>query len=131
MNFARCAYLHFVFFSFYIHGEAESLADSLTKAAQLADVKEIQRIIQKGFNVNQKDTKGQTALVVAARAGNDQVVKALIQAGADVNLHDDMGNSPLHSVLKNCFLGGNYCSEFNPSHNLCRTQRFSSGAQIF
>ena len=55
-----------------------------------------------GVIVNQKDTRGSTALHYAAKARthNDRIIKMLIQSGADVNSLDDEGNSPLYKAAK-------------------------------
>jgi ankyrin repeat protein len=49
-----------------------------------------------GAIINQKDSRGRTALHYAAKMKDDQITKMLIQSGADVNGLDDEGVSPLH-----------------------------------
>lgn len=49
-----------------------------------------------GAIINQKDSRGRTALHYAAEMEDDQIIKMLIQSGADVNGLDDEGVSPLH-----------------------------------
>ncbi|MDZ4660553.1 MAG: ankyrin repeat domain-containing protein [Pseudomonadota bacterium] len=51
------------------------------------------------LNINVKNNKGETALMVAARVGNDQMLEALIDAGADVNVKNSKGES-VHQIVK-------------------------------
>lgn len=56
-------------------------------------VEVIQLLVERGANVNAKNDKGQTALMVAGE--NVDVVKALIEAGTDVDLRDNEGNTAM------------------------------------
>lgn len=52
-------------------------------------------LINAGANVNAKAKDGQTPLIVAAFAGNEEAVGALVRAGANVNATDENGNTAL------------------------------------
>lgn len=71
--------------------------------------KEIRRLVELGADVNIRDEKGRTPLMIATerylntnRAGTG-VIRALLQAGADVNARDTEGNTPL------LWLAAHYC----------------------
>jgi ankyrin repeat protein len=57
-------------------------------------------LIEEGADVNAVNKRGESALLLAARNGRDDVVEVLLQAGADVNKADSGGYSPL-SVAAN------------------------------
>ncbi len=50
-----------------------------------------------------RSRRGETALLLAARAGSVETVNGLLEAGADKNAQDDQGNSVLHAAVA----GGN------------------------
>ncbi len=52
-------------------------------------------MIKAGVDVNLCDNDGQSALHIAAGAGNFILVKALIEANANINVQDNKGNTPL------------------------------------
>ncbi len=54
------------------------------------------------LNVNDRDGRGSTPLIIAAYYNNSGAVKALLDAGADPELQDSMGNTALMGA---CFKG--------------------------
>ena len=54
------------------------------------------------FNVNVKNVRGETALMVAAQHNAAGTIEKLITYGADVNATDDLGNTALHSATYHC-----------------------------
>lgn len=52
-------------------------------------------LINSGANVNVKAKHGQTPLIVAAFAGNEEAVGELVRAGANVNATDENGDTAL------------------------------------
>lgn len=61
------------------------------KAAAAGDVAEIERLAAAGASaadVNTRDPRGRTPLMVAAHLGHHEAARALIAAGADINLLD-------------------------------------------
>jgi ankyrin repeat protein len=67
---------------------------SLHKAAARDDAATIKALLSKGAAIDARDSRGQTALLVATRANRIEAAKALIEAGADVNAKDNIEDSP-------------------------------------
>lgn len=63
----------------------------LVLAIQKGDVARLKTFIDKGFDVNARDKKGDTALMAAALVGQLAVVKFLLDRGADPNTQGDRG----------------------------------------
>ena len=53
----------------------------------------------KFFNINKKDEKGNTLLILAAIHGHNSIVKKLIEKGADINEKNNKGNTALHYAI--------------------------------
>jgi ankyrin repeat protein len=75
--------------------------DALKKAAISNNIKLIQDLLEKGVNVNARNSVGQTVLMIPSL--NPDTVKTLIEAGADINAKDKLGLTPLM-----------YAAQFNP-----------------
>jgi hypothetical protein len=65
------------------------------------DVSGLRGMIEKGADVDAKDRRGQTGLIIVSFKGDDQVVELLLKAGADVGGTDLYGLTPLMSALAN------------------------------
>jgi ankyrin repeat protein len=82
-------------------GAAESYAQfPLHQAARGGDVEECGRLLAT-VHVNTIDSRGWTALHVAAAADQRNILPLLIDAGADVNVFDFNGQSPLCLAIEN------------------------------
>ena len=53
----------------------------------------------KFFNINKKDEKGNTLLILAALHGHNSIIKKLIEKGADINEKNNRGNTALHYAI--------------------------------
>jgi serine/threonine-protein phosphatase 6 regulatory ankyrin repeat subunit B len=60
-----------------------------------SDPSSVAVLLNRGADINVRDTQGQTVLHYAARAGAD-TVNALALQGADLNAPDNLGARPLH-----------------------------------
>ena len=74
--------------------------DLLLTAAGFGDIREVKRLVEKGFDVNRKDKDGFTPLHNAAWHTSEwgdqpEIVEYLIEHGADVNAKNKFGNTPL------------------------------------
>jgi hypothetical protein len=68
-----------------------------TQAVQQADIPRLEKGIQRGMSVDQRNASGETLLM---QATDPAVAKWLIEHGADVNARDNNGETPLmHAVL--------------------------------
>lgn len=88
------------------HLESEIIFD----AAINGDFQLLRLILQRGFNINTQNHKGESVLIglVLAKESNEKNLKImnwLIEHGAKVNLPDDMGKTPLHYAIGKKDLG--------------------------
>ena len=58
-------------------------------------IDEVKALIEEGVDVNTRDERSQTPLMLAAFNGNLEIVKALVERGADVNARANNGYTPL------------------------------------
>ena len=66
----------------------------LHAAAASDDVATISELLSKGAQIDARDDRGATALLVATHHNNINAARALIEAGADVNAKDNINDSP-------------------------------------
>ncbi|RQP22197.1 ankyrin repeat domain-containing protein [Piscinibacter terrae] len=70
--------------------------DDFFKAVDLNDTRAVQALLQRGFDANSRDSKGQTGLFLALRGGAFDVAELLIKApNLDVNAVNEAGESAL------------------------------------
>ncbi|KAF9593368.1 hypothetical protein IFM89_022067 [Coptis chinensis] len=77
--------------------------DLALTAARRGDVKNLEKLLRKGVNVNHGDQYGLTALHAAAIKGYKDAVLLLTEAGMDLECHDKEGHTALHLAVE----GGN------------------------
>ncbi|MFN0219961.1 MAG: quinoprotein dehydrogenase-associated putative ABC transporter substrate-binding protein [Hyphomicrobium sp.] len=74
----------------------------LANAALASDIDRVRFLVEKGANVNQRDSQGYAVLQSAARYRDDKLVAELLALKADVNLADSDGMTALHhAVMRN------------------------------
>lgn len=61
----------------------------------------IQDLINSGADVNKNDKLGQSAILLAVKAGQANILKMLIPAGADLTIEDSNGDRALTLALRN------------------------------
>lgn len=71
--------------------EAQSI---LIEAVTAGDISAVKNAIASGADLEQRDGKGRTALLIATHADNVEVARLLIETGADVNAKDDIQDTP-------------------------------------
>lgn len=113
-----------------IAAEAKETPLMLIEAAAAGDIPAIKAAIVRGAELEQRDDKGRTALLLATHADNLEAAKLLIAAGADVNAKDDIQDTPFlyagaegrNEILKAILASG--------KANLKDTNRFGGTALI-
>jgi ankyrin repeat protein len=71
------------------------------EAARTNNVIALNDLLKEG-QINEKDARGSTPLILATYYNNTASAAALLEAGADTEIHDSMGNTALMGV---CFKG--------------------------
>ena len=61
----------------------------------------VERLLQKGADVNLRDKFGITALMRAVSSNHKEIIERLLQKGADVNVKNNDGETPLMRAVKN------------------------------
>jgi ankyrin repeat protein len=74
----------------------------LIHAARKGDVPVMEELLQRGVDLNCKDAKGYTPLIIACYNNQPEAVSFLLDKGADINGADFGGNTALMGV---CFKG--------------------------
>jgi hypothetical protein len=73
----------------------------LIKASRKGDIKEVERLIDAGADLNERGTAGVTPLYWAVQENEFEIARLLIYKGADVNLGLTNDWKPLHLAIKN------------------------------
>ena len=96
----------------------------LMEAARTASSEIARILIDKGADINAKDTEGKTPLIIAAEFGNAEVAGEFILAGADINAKDNKGCNALMYASIN-----QHGDIAEPIPNLEELERISSEAE--
>jgi ankyrin repeat protein len=70
------------------------LQERFMAAASRDDFVAIREILKQGVDIESRDTKGRTALLIATHHASVNAARDLIEAGADVNAMDKISDSP-------------------------------------
>jgi len=81
--------------------KAKDAEGSILTTVSFGDVEVVRGCLEKGADVNAKDTDGQTALHVAVGNKRKDVADLLLSRGADVNAKDGKGYTPLYYAIWN------------------------------
>lgn len=74
--------------------------EALWGAAKSGDVKQLQRLLDKGVDIEAADSEGHSALMHAAIVGENDVLESLLEAQACVDRRDDRNRSALYWAAK-------------------------------
>lgn len=80
--------------------EENTIYSSISIAIIQESLDMVKILLEKGFNINKSDNKGDTPLMVAVSVGNSDITHKLLEQGADANSIADDGFSPLLIALK-------------------------------
>ena len=73
----------------------------LISASRCGDLDKVRRLIDSGFDIEERDANGCSPLYIAASHGREEIARLLIQCGADTEAATNGGGTPLYaSVLK-------------------------------
>jgi hypothetical protein len=77
----------------------DALVHTFQEYVDAGNVDEVKRMLSEGFSLADTETFGSdSALMLAADAGNREMVKLLVDAGADVNYANETGDTPLSNA---------------------------------
>ena len=74
--------------------------NTIFKSVIAGDHEALRQAVNLGWNVNSKDDKGRTALMVASFKGNIETVKFLIDKGAAIDIYSDDGHDAIELATK-------------------------------
>ncbi|MGB6064639.1 MAG: ankyrin repeat domain-containing protein [Desulfomonilaceae bacterium] len=74
---------------------------ALMEAICRNDLNQVQKVLDLGANVNSRDDRGETALMVACFEGHAEIVGLLLKRGADVNAKTKYGYTALQAASAN------------------------------
>ena len=75
-----------------------TLPEAAAELARKGDTAGLAALIKGGQEVDARDAKGNTLLMLAGYHGRAEVVKLLLKSGATVDLRNDKGQTPLGGV---------------------------------
>lgn len=71
----------------------------IVRAVKKNNINQVKELIQSGYDINKPDIHGDTALILAAYEGKNEILKLLLEAGADVSVLDPgMKATALHAA---------------------------------
>lgn len=70
------------------------MTEKLVQAAEAGDTATVQKLLQDGAGINERDAQGRTAVMAATHGSQTDMVRVLIQAGADINIRDNRMDNP-------------------------------------
>jgi ankyrin repeat protein len=75
---------------------SKDLNNKLLDASKYSNLKEVERLLELGADVEFKNIYGWTALILASYYGASAIAKLLLEAGADINAKTTFGSKAIH-----------------------------------
>ena len=88
-----------------VAGGFKDNATTLMMASHSGAIELVRDLIQRGAELEARDTDGYTALMYAANMGRENVVEELLQAGAKVNATDNQRSTPVMFAAQHDHVG--------------------------
>ena len=79
------------------HDQSPLIGELMMGAAQ-GKIEEVERILDKGIDVNSVGDDGTPVLTMAAISNQTEIIELLLNRGADVNAANDKGDTPTHGA---------------------------------
>ena len=83
------------------YGYFKDINEALIKAVDAGYLDIIVALLDKGADVDARDSLGETALQKAVKLGHDKIIRILIDRGADINVQDRFGETAILKCAKN------------------------------
>ena len=74
--------------------EVSDMKSEIINVVKSNDYNKTKELLEKGADINAKDERDRTLLMIAVYNNNYEISKLLIEKGADINEQDDMKNNP-------------------------------------
>ena len=71
----------------------------IVAAVKESSIKELQKLLRTGWDINERQQSGETALILAAKEGNAEIFDFLLQKGGDVFLADHHRRNALYHAV--------------------------------
>lgn len=81
----------------------DSLQRGFIRAAALNDTKQLNKLLNKGVDIDYRDSNGYTAIIRAAWLGRAKSIEFLCENGANINAQSNYGESALFCAARNGF----------------------------
>ena len=74
------------------------LPEAAAELARQGKAAELSELLKQGLDVNLRDAKGNTLLMLSSYHGKTEIVRILLKSGATVDLRNEKGQTPLGGV---------------------------------
>lgn len=75
--------------------KTDPMSEALVEAAAKGNIREVERLIGAGVDLDTRDRTGRTPLMAATQKGHLDLVKLLLDKGAQINAKDKSGETAL------------------------------------
>ena len=72
------------------NGDSEDINEALMKTVNAGYLNIVVALLDKGADIDARDSLGETALIKAVKLGNDKIITTLIDKRADVNAQEKL-----------------------------------------
>ena len=87
-------------YEYYKNNKKIATDNQLIKSIKNNDVKDVEKLIKEGADLNQRDDEKNTPLLISLENDTNDIAKLLIESGADISKVNLRSESPLHIASK-------------------------------